>query len=427
MEDIAQDPSVFEKPELEARYMDVVQRLQNLHNENERLKRNLIASEQEEEFIANNLMKRLDQLRIEKETLMVQVEQEEEYLTNTLQQKLTQLKREKVDLENQFEQEEEYLTNKLQKQLEEALANNQKLLHQKAEACEGLQTNVGNLQKQLVLVRDQLLNAEKQKALLQSQYDASKEKNKKLESENFVLKQHLSSRQIKIDELRTDHVRLEMDLERQSEKSMFDAVPLAFKREDLKSKRFRSASMPIRQPNEKRRTQNYDATLDAIPTSPSNTASVSSSVSVPRVSFNSPMSMSISTSPSRSFIVSDSVHHKTLLSRSPNAKFYAPAELLQPKRLMQGLVRYLDNDSGVWISGEASLFSVRELQFVSESEEPSTIDLDAVSHIEELDDDPPYQLLLRAGRTQHTFLFDQQIQRDQWKEAISDLSPAVSM
>ncbi len=120
---------------------------------------------------------------------------------------------------------------------------------------------------------------------------------------------------------------------KKKKRSMFDAVPLAFKREDLKSKRFRSASMPIRQPNEKRRTQNYDATLDAIPTSPSNTASVSSSVSVPRVSFNSPMSMSISTSPSRSFIVSDSVHHKTLLSRSPNAKFYAPAELLQPKRL----------------------------------------------------------------------------------------------
>ncbi len=88
-------------------------------------KRNLVATEQEEEFIANNLMKRLDQLRAEKESLLVQVEQEEEYLTNTLQQKLAQLKREKVELENQFEQEEEFLTNKLQKQLEKALADNQ--------------------------------------------------------------------------------------------------------------------------------------------------------------------------------------------------------------------------------------------------------------------------------------------------------------
>jgi hypothetical protein len=45
------------------------------------------------------------------------VEQEEEYITNTLVKKLEQVRREKVDLENQLEQEEEFITNKLQKQL----------------------------------------------------------------------------------------------------------------------------------------------------------------------------------------------------------------------------------------------------------------------------------------------------------------------
>lgn len=47
----------------------------------------------------------------------MQVEQEEEYMTNTLVKKLEQVRREKIDLENQLEQEEEFITNKLQKQL----------------------------------------------------------------------------------------------------------------------------------------------------------------------------------------------------------------------------------------------------------------------------------------------------------------------
>ncbi len=95
--------------------------------------------------------------------------------------------------------------------------------------------------------------------------------------------------------------------------------------------------------------------------------------------------------------------------------------------MLHGLVRYFDSDSGVWINGEATLFSVRELQFTSEEEETSTIDLDSVNHIEELDEEPPYQLFLRAGRAQHTFLFDQQIQRDEWKRCIIELAPALSI
>ena len=44
--------------------------------------------EQEEEAITNRLMKRLEQLKREKQALANEVEQEEEFLTNTLQKKL---------------------------------------------------------------------------------------------------------------------------------------------------------------------------------------------------------------------------------------------------------------------------------------------------------------------------------------------------
>ena len=58
--------------------------------------------EQEEEYITNKLMKRLQQLKDEKQTLANEVEHEEEYLVNTLQKRLQKLNGEKVDLENQL-------------------------------------------------------------------------------------------------------------------------------------------------------------------------------------------------------------------------------------------------------------------------------------------------------------------------------------
>ncbi|KAI8969156.1 hypothetical protein BDF20DRAFT_147541 [Mycotypha africana] len=75
-------------------------------------------AEQEEEFISNRLLKRINSLKKEKGELLLQVEQEEEYMTNMLQKKLNQLQREKIDMENSLEQEQEYIVNKLQKQLE---------------------------------------------------------------------------------------------------------------------------------------------------------------------------------------------------------------------------------------------------------------------------------------------------------------------
>ena len=48
-------------------------------------------AEQEEEFISNTLLKKIDKLKKEKETLAMNYEQEEEYLTNDLSRKLMQV------------------------------------------------------------------------------------------------------------------------------------------------------------------------------------------------------------------------------------------------------------------------------------------------------------------------------------------------
>jgi len=77
--------------------------------------------EEGEEFIANNLLRRLEKAKKEKEKLATQVENEEDFLTNTLQKRLDQVRKEKVDLESHLEMEQEYLVNKLQKQLSEVI------------------------------------------------------------------------------------------------------------------------------------------------------------------------------------------------------------------------------------------------------------------------------------------------------------------
>ncbi|CAM9935116.1 unnamed protein product [Scytosiphon promiscuus] len=82
------------------------------------------------------MMKRLMELKKEKEDLALEVEREEELLTNTLQKKLNQaslhrrakfLRQEKVDLENQLEREQEYVVNKLHKQLAQVTADKERM------------------------------------------------------------------------------------------------------------------------------------------------------------------------------------------------------------------------------------------------------------------------------------------------------------
>jgi len=76
------------------------------------------SAEQEEEYISNKLLKRINNLKREKGELLLRVEQEEELITSTLQKKLQQLQKEKVDMEIALEQEQEFIVNRLQKQLE---------------------------------------------------------------------------------------------------------------------------------------------------------------------------------------------------------------------------------------------------------------------------------------------------------------------
>ncbi|KAJ6224201.1 hypothetical protein RDWZM_002746 [Blomia tropicalis] len=97
-------------------------RIKSLIEENKSLRRASVSiqakAEQEEEFISNTLLKRIQILKKEKETLALNYEHEEECLTNDLSRKLNQLRAEKVQLEHTLEQEQEALVNKLMRKIE---------------------------------------------------------------------------------------------------------------------------------------------------------------------------------------------------------------------------------------------------------------------------------------------------------------------
>ena len=77
-----------------------------------------VRAEQEEEFISNTLMKKIQDLKKEKETLVNKYETEEEFLTNELQRQLNQLRQEKVQLEQTLEKEQEKQVNTLMRKIE---------------------------------------------------------------------------------------------------------------------------------------------------------------------------------------------------------------------------------------------------------------------------------------------------------------------
>ncbi|XP_072051110.1 coiled-coil domain-containing protein 6-like isoform X2 [Amphiura filiformis] len=97
-------------------------RCKSLQNENRDLRKASVTiqaqAEQEEEFISNTLLKKIQALKKEKEKLAVNYEQEEEFLTNDLSRKLMQLRQEKIQLERTLEQEQEYQVNKLMRKIE---------------------------------------------------------------------------------------------------------------------------------------------------------------------------------------------------------------------------------------------------------------------------------------------------------------------
>ena len=97
-------------------------KIKSLQDENKHLRQDAVhiqaKAEQEEEFISNTLLKKIQALKKEKENLAINYEQEEEYLTNDLTRKLEQLRQEKVQLEHTLEQEQECLVNKLMRRIE---------------------------------------------------------------------------------------------------------------------------------------------------------------------------------------------------------------------------------------------------------------------------------------------------------------------
>lgn len=97
-------------------------RVKALQEENKGLRQASVTiqakAEQEEEFISNTLLKKIQALKKEKESLAHHYEREEECLTNDLSRKLTQLRQEKCRLEQTLEQEQECLVNRLMRKIE---------------------------------------------------------------------------------------------------------------------------------------------------------------------------------------------------------------------------------------------------------------------------------------------------------------------
>ena len=63
--------------------------------------------EHEEEAITNQLMKRIDKLKEEKDLVVAAVDREEEFISNTLQKQLSSLLKEKLQLEEKLHHEEQ--------------------------------------------------------------------------------------------------------------------------------------------------------------------------------------------------------------------------------------------------------------------------------------------------------------------------------
>ncbi|KAG2447788.1 hypothetical protein HYH02_007245 [Chlamydomonas schloesseri] len=156
--------------------------------------------EQEEEYITNKLMKRLDQLKREKAVLASEVAQEEEFLANTLQKRLDKLAKEKVDLENRLEAEQEYVVNKLRKAIEQLSVEKSKLMSEKVE-----------LENQLECEQEYILNR------LQKQVDKLASDKLSLQKEKADLQRTVADLGASVDKLNKDKVNLENMLEMEEE------------------------------------------------------------------------------------------------------------------------------------------------------------------------------------------------------------------
>ncbi|RLN89720.1 hypothetical protein BBJ28_00020337 [Nothophytophthora sp. Chile5] len=201
---------------VEARELLVLERQRTaaLEMEAKMLRAALVAlgesTEFEEERMTNRLIKRLSDVKGEKEKLALEVEREEELLTNNLQKKLDQLRKEKVDLENKLENEQEYIVNRLSKQLEAARAEKERLLQElqseDASVRHALESQVAKILHEKVHLENELEQEQEflvnrlQKQLTGMQAE-KRRMERKLARENVAL---FDQMQLKLDVLRLE-------------------------------------------------------------------------------------------------------------------------------------------------------------------------------------------------------------------------------
>ncbi|CAH8466270.1 unnamed protein product, partial [Dicrocoelium dendriticum] len=155
-------------------------KIRGLNEANQQLRRNSVniqaKAEQEEEYISNTLLKKITELKKEKESLALNYEQEEECLTNELNRKFTQLRQEKVALERTLAREQEDQVTKLKLRIEK------------------LETDMSNKQECLDRLRREKIELEnaleqEQEALVNRLW----KKMEKLETEKRTLQEKLES------------------------------------------------------------------------------------------------------------------------------------------------------------------------------------------------------------------------------------------
>lgn len=151
----------------------------SLEEENRELKKARVTiqvmAEQQEEFISNTLLKKIQALKNEKEQLARNYEQEEEFLTNDLSRKLFQLRQEKCELEVTLEREQEYQVNKLMRRIEKLQGE----VTSKQSTLEQLKKDKVELENQLEQEQEALVNRlwkrmdklEAEKRMLQQKLD----------------------------------------------------------------------------------------------------------------------------------------------------------------------------------------------------------------------------------------------------------------
>ncbi|XP_065085768.1 coiled-coil domain-containing protein 6 [Ochlerotatus camptorhynchus] len=175
-------------------------------------------AEQEEEYISNTLLKKIQALKKEKETLAHHYEREEECLTNDLSRKLDQLRQEKCKLELTLEQEQECLVNKLMRKIEKLEAETSA----KQNHLEQLRREMVELENTLEQEQEALVNKlwkrmdklEAEKRSLQIKLDqpvsdptSPKEINHRNENGNDKASQltaHIQNLRSEVDQLRTN-------------------------------------------------------------------------------------------------------------------------------------------------------------------------------------------------------------------------------